>query len=442
MSELKKGLSLYGLIMIAIGGSVGVGIFLTPSAVAKVVQTPQLTMWVWVLGGIITLTGALTFAELGGMYPKAGGIYTFLRAAYGDLVAFLYGWATLLVINTGSLATLARAFATYFDYFIPVGYFGLTLVAVSMIVLVTIINIFTINIGELFINILTSLKVIAILALIFTGLNFAHQHNVNISQMEFYEPENLSSAFASGLIGALFSYGGWQHTTYLSGEARNGQRNIPLALMIGAAAVTVIYLLINLAYIYLIPFEELMKSSTLATLAMQRVHESWGASFIAFVIMISAFGTATIYTFGVPRIYFAMAKDGVFFEQLARLHPRFQTPVNAILIQSAWAILLVVLWGQLEKIINYVVFIDWCFFFLAAVSVFILRYRKPEKYRPYKAFGYPLIPLIFVSIVAWFILSILFNSDKSAHEQAVAGLLVLSVGVPFYKYFKSKKKLP
>ena len=161
----------------------------------------------------------------------------------------------------------------------------------------------------------------------------------------------------------------------------------------------------------------------------------WGGTFIAFVIMISAFGTATIYTFGVPRIYFAMAKDGVFFKSLARLHPQFHTPVNAIVLQSVWAIILIRFWGQLEKIINYVVFTDWCFFLLAALSVVILRNKKPNKERPYRVWGYPVVPAIFILIVIWFIFNILFSSDD-AHDQAFAGLFVLSAGIPFYLYFK------
>ncbi len=434
MAELKKELSLYGLVMIAIGASVGVGIFLTPGKIAEHVQTPELTLWAWALGGLITLTGALTFAELGGMYPKAGGIYVYLKEAYGDIVAFLYGWVTLLVVNTGSLAYLALAFAKYFNFIFPVSYEGLQYVAITVILLVTFINLFTNKIGELFTNIFTGLKIIGISILIFTGLAYAYREDIHLINNNLYPPEDLGNHFALALIGVLFSYGGWQHATYLSGEARNGQHTVPRAMLIGAIAITAIYLLTNLAYLYLVPFQQLTSSTTLAADAMQTVFP-WGGTFIAFVIMISAFGTATIYTFGVPRIYFAMAKDGVFFKSLARLHPQFHTPVNAIVLQSVWAIILIRFWGQLEKIINYVVFTDWCFFLLAALSVVILRHKKPNKERPYRVWGYPIVPAIFILIVIWFIFNILFSSDD-AHDQAFAGLFVLSAGIPFYLYFK------
>ncbi len=438
-AELRKDISLYGLVMIAIGASIGVGIFLTPGKIAEHVQTPQLTLWVWALGGLITMTGALTFAELGGMYPRAGGIYVYLKAAYGDATAFLYGWVTLLVINTGSLAYLALAFAKYFNYLFPVTYEGLQYVAISVILLVTLINVFTVKIGEVFTNVFTGLKILGLGVLIFTGLAFAFRENISLSNHSFHAPEELGNHFALALIGVLFSYGGWQHATYLSGEARDGQRTIPRAVVIGAAAITVIYLLTNLAYLYLVPFQQLTQSTTLASDAMERVFPAWGGAFIAIVIMISAFGTATIYTFGVPRIYFAMASDGVFFKQLAQLHPRFHTPINAILVQSIWAIILIRFWGRLEHIINYVVFTDWCFFLLAALSVIVLRYKKPNKDRPYRTWGYPIIPLIFVSIVAWFIFNILFSKDD-AQEQAFAGLVVLAIGIPVFLYFKKYGK--
>jgi APA family basic amino acid/polyamine antiporter len=433
--ELRKEISLYGLVMIAIGASIGVGIFLTPGKIADYVQTPELTLWAWGIGGVITMTGALTFAELGGMYPKAGGIYVYLKAAYGDLVAFLYGWVTLLVINTGSLAYLALAFAKYFNYLVPVTYEGLQYVAISVIILVTAINIFTVKIGELFTNIFTGLKIIGLSILIISGLYFAFYHQVALINDTSKIPEDLGGSFALALIGVLFSYGGWQHATYLAGEAKDGQRTVPRAMLIGAVAITVIYLLTNLAYLYLVPFQQLTHSTTLASDAMEVVSPAFGGIFIAIVIMVSAFGTAIIYTFGVPRIYFAMANDGVFFKALAKLHPRFHTPVYAIIAQSLWAILLIRYWGRLEKIINYVVFTDWCFFLLAAVSVIVLRFKKPNKERPYRTWGYPFIPLLFISIVAWFIFNILFSKDD-AQDQALAGLFILSIGIPCYLYFK------
>lgn len=440
MAELRKELSLYGLVMVAIGASIGVGIFLTPGQIAAHVQTPQWTLYAWALGGVITLTGALTFAELGGMYPKAGGIYVFLKEAYGDIVAFLYGWVTLLVVNTGSLAYLALAFAKYFNFIFPVGYIGLQWVAITVIVLVTVINIFTVKIGEYFTNVFTGLKILGLITLIFTGLVYAFSNNVSFNQESYVVPEDIGSHFGLALIGVLFSYGGWQHATYLAGEAKDGAKILPNAILIGAVSITLIYLLTNLSYLYLVPFQLLTTSTTLAADAMQNVFPEWGGVYIALIIMISAFGTATIYCFGVPRIYFAMSSDGVFFKQLAELHPQYNTPVKAIVLQSIWAIILILFWGKLESIINYVVFIDWCFFILAAISMIILRYKQPNHERPYKTWGYPFIPIIFIAIGIWFILNILFANDN-AQIQAFAGLTVLSLGVPIFLYFKKYGKV-
>lgn len=439
MAELRKELSLYGLVMVAIGASIGVGIFLTPGQIAAHVQSPQWTLYAWALGGLITLTGALTFAELGGMYPKAGGIYVFLKAAYGDIIAFLYGWVTLLVVNTGSLAYLALAFAKYFNFVFPVGYDGLQFVAIAVIILVTLINVFTVKIGEYFTNVFTGLKILGLSTLIIAGLVYAFKNQITFNQSSYTVPEDLGSHFGLALIGVLFSYGGWQHATYLAGEAKNGSKTLPKAILIGAIAITLIYLLTNLSYLYLVPFHQLTESTTLAADAMQNIFPEWGGIFIAFVIMISAFGTATIYCFGVPRIYFAMASDGVFFKQLAQLHPKFNTPINAIVLQSLWAIVLILFWGKLESIINYVVFIDWCFFLLAAISMILLRRKQPHLERPYKTWGYPLIPLIFIGIGIWFILNILFANDN-AQIQAFAGLSVLTLGIPIFLYFKKYGK--
>ncbi|MFZ4544541.1 MAG: APC family permease [Saprospiraceae bacterium] len=440
MTELRKEISLFGLTMIAIGASIGVGIFLTPGNIAAHVQSPAVTLWVWALGGLITLTGALTFAELGAMFPNAGGIYVYLKVAYGDMIAFLYGWVTLLVVNTGSLAFLALAFAKYFNFVIDVGYDGMQYVAIGMILFVTLVNVFAVSIGEIVSSILTGLKILGIGVLIVSGLILIFHNPFPKAAVTPSLIDEGGNQFALALIGVLFSYGGWQHATYLAGEVKNGKDNIPKALVYGATAITLIYLLCNLSYIYLMPFEQLQTSNTLAADALQRIFPVWGGVFIAVVIMISAMGTSAIYMFGVPRIYYAMSKDGVFFPQLARLHPRFQTPVNAILLQSAWAILLIVFWGRLENIINYVVFTDWIFFLLAALSVFILRYKLPHKNRPYKVWGYPIVPFVFVAIVSWFIFNLLFTKDD-AREQVYAGIFVLILGVFFYYFFKKYRNI-
>lgn len=434
MTQLRKEISLFGLVLIAVGASVGVGIFLTPGNIAEYMQSPANTLIVWALGGLITILGAMTFAELGGMFPHAGGIYVYLKEAYGDLVAFLYGWVTLLVINTGSIAFLALAFAKYFNFVFFVGYEGMQLVAIAMIFFVTLLNIFTVSMGAFISAFLTALKILGLTALIASGIIW-YSHGVFNSGTNLNPPVEGNNPFALALIGVLFSYGGWQHATFLSGEVKNHKNNIPKAMVIASVIITLIYLLTNLSYMLLLPFEQIRSSNTLAADAMQTIFPQFGGLFIAAVIMISALGTATIYLFGVPRIYYAMARDGVFFKQLAVLHPRVHTPVNAILLQSFWSIMLILFWGRLEDIINYVVFTDWIFFFLAAVSLFVLRFKSPAAERPYNVWGYPVVPLLFSGIVLWFILNLLFTKGD-IREQIMASAFIMLSGTLFYFYFK------
>jgi basic amino acid/polyamine antiporter, APA family len=433
MTELKKELSLFGLVMIAIGASVGVGIFKTPTEIAFYMKTPALSLAVWVLGGVITLAGALTFAELGGLFYKAGGIYIYLKEAYGELVAFLYGWLMLLVINTGSLAALAITFSDYFIELFPVGYWGRYFAAILAIVLVTIYNVFSTKISEFFSNIFTGLKILGILILASAGLYLAfYAPNEIVESPVNVVNDDLSGSFALALVGVLFSYGGWQHISFLSGETQNAAYKIPRAMVIGVFCITIIYLLVNISYLTLLPIEELATSKTVASDTMERLFPRSGSKFMALVIAVSVFGTMGIYTLSAPRIFFAMAKDGLFFQRLANVHPKYGTPVNAIVLQSTWAIFLIFLWGKFEDLTKYVVFIDYIFFFLAAFSIFIFRKKLKNVERTTKAWGYPFVPAFFCSITAWFTVMIFLKEPV----QALAGLGFLVLGVVFFYLFR------
>jgi basic amino acid/polyamine antiporter, APA family len=437
MPELRKELSLFGLVMVAIGATVGSGIFTTPADIAKALPSPSLIALVWVLGGIITLTGALTFAELGGMYPKAGGIYVYLREAYGELVAFLYGWTMLTVTTTASIAVLALTFGQYIDSIYPMGYNGITIVAITAIVCVTFINLFGVKLSERFLTTLTSGKILGIIILIAIGIGVAVGNNgavLRASSEQATTPPDLSTAFATALIGVLFSYGGWQHTSFLAGETPNAERKIPRAMIIGAFAIICIYLLANFAYLSILPIEKIVNSKAIATDALSQVVGKSGGFLIAILISVSTLGTISIYTLSTPRIYYAMAQDRLFFKQLARLHPTYHTPANAILLQSFWAIVLLLLWGTFENLVKYVVFVDWIFFCLAAIAVFVFRKKKPNAERPYKTILYPITPIIFISISIWFIISTLIENPT----QAIAGLILLGAGVPLFYLFKKK----
>jgi basic amino acid/polyamine antiporter, APA family len=431
MTEPRRELSTFDLTMIAIGSTIGSGIFLTPSSVARALQDPVWILSAWVLGGLMALCGALTYAELSAMMPRAGGVYVYLYEAYGGLTAFLFGWAYLLIVNTGAIAALAIAFATYAGYFVPLSPGEITAVAIGGIILVTLVNVSGVKAGGIFSDVFTLLKLAAILMVIVTGLTKGSS-----AVMGSAGGGIVGGGFAAAMVGVLFSFGGWQHATFPAAEARNPARSIPLAMMAGAGIVTAMYLAINVAYMFLLSPSAMATSPRLATDAMATVWGPAGIAFIAAAILISTFGTTGIFTLTAPRIYYAMATDGMFFRRVGELHPRFRTPVSAILVQSGWAILLVLAWGTFENLISYVVFTDFIFFALGAGAVLVLRLTRPNAGRPYRTLGYPFTTLFFVCVSIWFVISTLL--DKPA--QAIAGLVLLGSGIPVYYSWKRRKR--
>jgi APA family basic amino acid/polyamine antiporter len=433
MAKLAKELTLYGLIMVAIGSCIGSGIFVTPSQIAGLIPSSGLILLVWALGGLIALTGALTFGELGSLFPQAGGIYVFLKEAYGGWLGFLYGWAYLVIITSGSIAVLSLAFSHYLSFFLPMDSTWKTITSIITIALLTTLNVFRAKFGEIFSNIFTGLKIIGILIIICTGLLLGDS-NLSFKDFGFTGSSSAGiSSFGVALTGVLFSYGGWQHASFLAGETKNPSRNVPIAMITGAAVVTLIYLLVNTAYMLLLPVNTIMTSEKVAAEAVSTIIP-FGGLLVAGLIAISTFGTIGIYTLSAPRIYYAMAEDGLFFKSIAKVHPVFKTPVNAIIAQSVWSIILLLLWGTLENLITYTVSVEWIFFTLAATGIFIFRKKLKNTERPYKTFGYPVTPLIFIIINTWFVFNIMIN--KPLHMAIGIGFLLL--GVPLFLYFKRK----
>jgi len=434
MTELKRELTTFDLTMIAIGSTIGSGIFLTPSSIAQALPSPIWIFGVWLLGGMMALSGALTFAELGAMLPRAGGVYVFLQEAYGGLAGFLYGWAYFLVVNTGGIAALGVAFSTYLGFFIPLDSGGIKVAAVTGIAVVTLVNVIGVKAGGIFSDVFTILKLVAITGLILVGLLLGSGTVTDYSAPLGELPRGLGSAIAVALVGVLWSYGGWQHVTFTAAEARDPVRSVPRALVLGSLAVVVVYMLTLTGYMFLLPPADIARSERLASDAISTVLGPLGGGIIALSIFISAFGTTGIYTLTAPRIYYAMARDGLFFSRVAEVHPRYRTPMFAILFQSIWASVLILFWGTFENLISYVVFTDWIFFGLAAAAVFVLRRKFPGAERPYRTLGYPVTPLFFVCVSTWFVANTLIERPA----QAWAGLLFLALGVPVYYYWKRK----
>ncbi|TAK41935.1 MAG: amino acid permease [Saprospiraceae bacterium] len=436
-NQLQKKLTLYGLTMIAVGSCIGSGIFVTPAQIVEAVPNATLVLAVWAIGGLVALTGALTFTELGGMFPRSGGVYVYIKEAYGPLAGFLYGWTILLVINTGALAGLCVAFAEYLKIFVPdMGENTKTAIAAGTMLVLTVVNMRGVNVSQGLANFFTGLKLLSIAAIIVAGFVFFDPEKVHLDfSLSQNVPVNLTSALLTGLIGVLFSVGGWHHASYVAGEAINARRNVPRAMFFGVLIVTGMYLLVNLAYMLLLPLDTIAATPRVASEAIATL-APWGGKAVAIAIALSIFGTIGIYTMSAPRIYYAMAEDGVFFKKLAEVHPRWHTPVFAMLIQVAWALVVLLFFsGLFNKIITFVTFMDIAFMGLAGAAVFVFRKKRKDAERPIRAWGYPVVPLIFVIISAAFAVNTLMERPG----QALPGLVLLLLGVGVYFGFKRKR---
>ncbi|MEM9835213.1 MAG: amino acid permease [Bacteroidota bacterium] len=433
MPQLQRKISLFGLTMIAVGSCIGAGIFVTPGGIAQEIPHAGFFLIVWLLGGLVALTGALTFAELGGMFPKAGGVYVFLREAYGERTAFLYGWSTLLIVNTGSMAALALAFAHYLSILLPLTANQQLLAAIGLLVVLTFINIRGVEHSQRLTSGFTVVKLLCIGGIIFFAFLFAApDRGSQVWSLTAHDLPNVASALLAGLVGVLWAFGGWHHASYLAGESIHPQRTVPRAMLLGAGIVTGTYILVNFAYLLLLSPNELAASSRVAADAVATIWPA-GGQWVALIISISIAGTIAIYTMSAPRIYFAMASDGNFFSALAKLHPTFRTPANAMILQAVWAALLILFWGTIESLYAYVTFIDIAFMCLGGLSLFLFRQRIPAASRPYRVWGFPVVPAIFIGITAAFVLNTVFVKPL----EALVGLAVVAVGLGCFQFFRN-----
>jgi basic amino acid/polyamine antiporter, APA family len=426
-ATLRREITVFQLTMVAVGACIGSGIFLTPSDIASRVPDQGGIYLAWTIGGLVALSGSLTFSELAGRLPGEGGVYHYLRHTYGDLVAFLYGWNILTVITSGAIAALTLACARYLDQWLPLGPTGIPVAAVLLIVLLTVLNIAGVKAGAGSASLLTVLKVAGIGLVIAAGCWWRWQ-GVPVPERPSQVP--VHGGLALALIGVFWSFGGWHHASYLAGETIRPQINVPKAMVLGAALVTAIYLAVNWAYLQILAPGEMAVSTAVASDAIERLMPG-GGRWIALLIILSTLGTAGIYTLSAPRIYHTMAVQGTFFPGLARLHPRTLVPYRAILLQSAWAILLLLFWNTFENLITYVVFMDWVFMVLAAFALILLR-RRREDHKGFRSPWFPLMPLVFLGCSLWFLGATLWHQPR----QAWAGLALCALGLPVFLWFK------
>src|SRR6266567_1901698 len=432
-TTLERTLGLRDLILLIIGTVIGSGIFIVPGAVLR--QTNGsiiLAMLVWLAGGVLSLLGALTYGELSAMNPKAGGLYIFIRDSFGSLPAFLYGWTLFFVISSGSVATLAVAFSSYLGEIVPLSPAIAKLASIAMIVVVTIVNVLGTRESANLQDWTTTIKVAAILVMSavlfalghgFTGLSLAAPANVSA--------KSLVSGLGFAMIGVLWAYEGWQYVTFSAGETINAQRNFPRALLIGSAALIGIYLLANLAYLAALGPVRAAQTDSVAAAAVTAVVGRSAANFVAVAILISIFSATNGLTLTAPRVYYAMARDEVFFHQLAKVHPRFGTPAFAILAGSAWAILLAAT-GTFEQLLTYVVFTGWLFYALGAASIFVYRRKIPNRELPYRVPGFPWTPLIFIAAA----IALVLNTVATQIGRAAIGLGIVLLGAPAYAIWR------
>jgi len=441
VTELRRTLGLLDLTFIAIGTVIGSGIFLVPGVVLRETGTQTgPALLVWVAAGILSYLGALTYAEMGAMKPDAGGLYTYIRDAFGALPAFLYGWTSFFVIASGSVATLAVAFSGYFSEFLPVGGIGARLISVGVIALIAAINVRGTRNSATMQNWTTGAKVIGLVALSIAMIALGPTSTMRSIVTRGAWPTSITPALLSGvgvaMIGVLWAYEGWQYVTFSAGETRDPQRTFPRAISIATAALVALYVLANLGYIAALGPQAVAASNRLAADAGISVFGPIAGRIVGLLILISIFSAANGIMLTAPRMYFAMARDGVFFKRLAIVHPRLGTPAFAIIAIAIWAAVLAST-GTFEQLLTYVVFTGWIFYGLGALSVFVYRRREPNAVRPFRVPGYPLTPVLFVASAAALVLNTLITQPA----RAAAGVVAVMIGTPaFYAWRASSRR--
>ncbi len=436
MTELRKVLNTRGLTLIAIGACIGSGIFVTPASTMQYIPHHGYALLTWLVGGLVAYLGAMTFSELGSTFPKEGGVYVYLKNAYGNLAGFLYGWIILLIVNTGALAALGYALADFLNFFFIVSKGAKSMIAIGVIWFLTLVNIFGVNISQYFASLFTGLKLLAILFIIVVGLYFlpAASHDLHFD-LTSQIPSNLWSGILLAFVGVFWSMGGWHHATYLSGETLEPERTVPKSMLYGTFVVTAVYLLVILSYMSLLPIAEMAGSKRIAGDALASVF-TFGGQFVTLIICISIFGTIGIYTMSAPRIYYAMAKDRVFFSFLSHVSTKYGTPYKAMLFQAAWATILILAWGSFYKMITFVTFMDIVFMVLATSTIFVFRKRQVPN-AGYRLRYFPLIPLLYLLVTVAFVV----NTLAQLNAESWVGVLILVLGIPVYYYFKGKQEI-
>jgi APA family basic amino acid/polyamine antiporter len=495
--RMMQSLGLFSATALVIGSMIGSGIFIVDADIARGTNSPALYLGAWVVTAILTMTAALSYGELAAMMPKAGGQYVYLRESLGPLWGFLYGWTLFLVIQTGTIAAVCVAFGKFLGVFFPaisttrwlwhiahvpalrvgpmvlgnmeIGVSTANLTGIVIVFFLAIVNIFGVKLGALIQNVTTAkaLSLAALILLAFTvGRNAAAwEANFGAGWSEFWRNAGWSSLhpvqvgiggpmvlvnvlviLAVVQVGSLFSADAWNNITFTAGEVKNPRRNIPLSLVLGTGFVLTVYFLASLAYILVLPMHgdphgatvlargvQFAAEDRVGTAALEQIFHSGGAYLMAGAILISTFGCANGMTLAGARVYYAMSQDGLFFKSVGKLHPRYKTPVAGLLVQAAWATLLCVS-GSYSQLLDYIIFAVLVFYILTIVGLFVLRFKRPDAPRPYKALGYPVLPAVYIGMAAWICVVLL----RYKPQYTWPGLVLVLLGIPVYLFWSRR----
>ncbi|MBW4043767.1 MAG: amino acid permease [Acidobacteria bacterium] len=486
---MEQRLGLFSATAIVVGSMIGSGIFIVPAEISRGVGSPALLIGAWLVTAVMTMIGALSYGELAAMMPRAGGQYVYLREALGPMWGFLFGWTLFLVIQTGTIAAVAVAFGKFLGVFFPsissthwllhlghvpalkigpvvlgnmeLGVNTANLTGVAIVLLLTAVNILGVKLGALVQNVFTTAKTAALLGLVIAGFLFGRNPAAMAANFgrNFWQNASWHSLHAihSGLggsvvlvgmvsilavvqTGSLFSADAWNNVTYTAGEIRNPRRNLPVSLVLGTSIVLGIYILANFVYLLALPLHgdphgatafargiQYASEDRVATVVLQQIFHSSGAYLMAAAILISTFGCANGLIMAGARVYYAMSRDGLFFASAAKLHPKFKTPVAALLVQAAWTCLLCFS-GSYSQLLDYIICAELIFYILTIASLFVLRARRPEAERPYRAIGYPVLPAVYILMAAWICVVLL----RYKPEYTWPGIFIVLLGVPVF----------
>jgi APA family basic amino acid/polyamine antiporter len=447
--QLARTLRERDLLFLFIGSVIGSGIFLTPGLIQRQVGgSVGYALLIWLVGGVLSLLGALTYAELAAANPEAGGLYCYIRDGFGRLPAFLYGWGLFLVIASATIAALAHAFTKYLQEIVPLSSAGASVVVVLVIAVVTAVNVWGTRKSSDLQNVTTLIKIgiVVILSAVLMTLGLKREHHLADIRAAWGATQT-GYAFLSGIgfamITVLWAYEGWQFGTYSAGEVMNPQKSFPRAFLVGSVLLTVLYLFAVIAYLLALGPADAAANDTIAATAAGRVLGPWAGKFVALTILISTFSATNSVMLTAPRVFFAMANDNLFFKKLAEVHPRFGTPAFAVIALGAWSCVLALV-GEFAKLASGAIFIGWIFYGLGAASIFPIRLQNRGKSLPYYVPGYPVTPLLFVLAALAIVGNAIYAAVRDPHEftYLIVAIVLMLLGLPGYFFWQRRNAAP